>query len=128
MPFHPSIDVAQKVPTVAQGDQSQPPSLHIPTTPNKSCSLISTRHRNRMHAIPFHNRHRHFSLKLFRPPNIHLPANRSVRGKMAAQTNGTNGVPADASSGNSPRKLKILMLHGAHPTLSHSCSESLVLV
>ena len=30
---------------------------------------------------------------------------------MAAQTNGTNRVPADASE-DAPRKLKILMLHG----------------
>ena len=36
---------------------------------------------------------------------------------MAAQSNGTNGVPVVTTSEDAPRKLKILMLHGPSPIL-----------
>ena len=45
-------------------------------------------------------------------PNIRLCANGRRNSSMAAPINGTEGVPADTSSENKPRKLKILMLHG----------------
>ena len=101
-------------------NQKQISLNHLLTTPNKSyslsLSLIFTIIQQRMHDRLFRNRHLLFKrLRSSRPFSINtrIPAIRSC--VMAMYTNGTKSVPADASSENAPRKLKILMLHGTLP-------------
>lgn len=120
-----SIDVAKRSSNTWRKATNQSPSRStIPTTPNKFTASPQIRHR--MHRVLFHNRHRLCSLSLSRPSNICSTVKQRDKGRMAAQTNGTNGVPADASSENAPRKLNILMLHGTSSLYLQNLGPTLI--